>query len=580
MTDTIDVNPVRKRKPPPAPSVRGVLKEAVPVQEKTFIQCHDDAEKGDSSVHLLATESSGQSPALSFVITRTGEATYFGQLAAAALWLNRTAQKRFEPAAVEALHRIERGEMQNEAFFRLSQYHRCEIMVERRHFGPLSAPMTRPQAGSRWQVASAAEASEYLALPQDGHGSGHIAGIVTREGGTIDIRLTDEHLCHHIISAGATGSGKSNTNVNILLAAQGAYFCSLVYDMKPDYCEIDQPNDEKLAGAIMAAGLSDVVYWSLGVDNRRAGETPISVPAHELDPAKLAQVIFYRPGEEMQQEVAEQLLMGFAHNQENAGKPAWTMLDFTAWLSSAAMATAGAAGAQMPFPAVFNQQTYNAVRSKITRPGRIPSWIDAVAHQRGRPLGGAFGGGRAGKEQDATRMFADLRPRQVHVIRVRAEGDGRSYALFLDYAMRKVAALRRDQSETTPSILHLIDEAADIFKSSNRRLAQAMEGTVDEQVRKGRSLGIGFVLSSQSAGDIPERIRHNLNSVIIFRHRQPKVLQEILPEMTESTRQIASRLQPGEALVQLFKTNGLSRCRMWQSPAKLHKPQRSQASPF
>jgi DNA helicase HerA-like ATPase len=99
-----------------------------------------------------------------------------------------------------------------------------------------------------------------------------------------------------------------------------------------------------------------------------------------------------------------------------------------------------------------------------------------------------------------------------------------------------------------------------------------MEGTVDEQVRKGRSLSIGFVLSSQSAGDIPERIRHNLNSVLIFRHRQPKILQDILPEVNDATRQIAARLQPGEALVQLFKTNGLSRCRMWQSPARLHKP--------
>ena len=101
--------------------------------------------------------------------------------------------------------------------------------------------------------------------------------------------------------------------------------------------------------------------------------------------------------------------MGFAHNQENAGNPAWTMVDFTAWLSSAAMATAGAAGAQMPFPAVFNQQTYNAVRSKITRPGRIPSWIDAAAHQRRRPLGGALGGAHLGAQQDAARMFSDLR---------------------------------------------------------------------------------------------------------------------------------------------------------------------------
>ena len=103
---------------------------------------------------------------------------------------------------------------------------------------------------------------------------------MTREGGTIDIRLTDEHLCHHIISAGATGSGKSNTNVNILLAAQQASFCSLVYDMKPDYCEIDQPNDE--LDDIVAAGLQNVVYWSLGVENRRANETPSALQPTSL----------------------------------------------------------------------------------------------------------------------------------------------------------------------------------------------------------------------------------------------------------------------------------------------------------
>jgi hypothetical protein len=551
-------------------------KENHGVGTKTFIQCHDET-GDDAAVHLLATDGTEQSPALSFVITRTQEAIYFGQLSAAAKWLNRTAQHRFEAASVEALHRIERGEMKNHAFFRLSQYHCCDIMVERQNGGLLSAPMTRPQAGSRWQVASAAEAAEFLALPVDGVGIGHIAGIKTREGGTIDMRLTFDLLVHHIMSGGATGSGKSNTNVNIIRAAQATDFCTLVYDMKPDYSEIDQPNDERMSSGIFPAGLQNVVYWSLGVDKRNANETPISVAAHELDPAKLAQVIFYRPGEEMQQEVAEQLLMGFADNQEKAGNSTWTMGDFIGWLSSAPMATAGGAAGQMPFPAVFNQQTYNAVRSKITRPGRIPSWIDAASHQRRRPMGGALSGGGGTPEQYTDRIFTGLRPKQVHVIRVRAEGDGRSYALFLDYAMRKVAELRRDESENTPPILHMIDEAADIFKSPNKRLAQAMEGTVDEQVRKGRSLSIGFVLSSQSAGDIPERVRHNLNSVIIFRHRQPKILQEILPEMTDATRSIAARLQPGEALVQLFKTNGLSRCRMWQSPAKLHKPSVRQA---
>jgi hypothetical protein len=41
---------------------------------------------------------------------------------------------------------------------------------------------------------------------------------------------------------------------------------------------------------------------------------------------------------------------------------------------------------------------------------------------------------------------------------------------------------------------------------------------------------------------------------------------------SDAVRDMASKLQPGEALVSLFKTHGLLRCRMHQSPAKLFKP--------
>ena len=410
---------------------------------KIFIQCHDDP-NGDGSIHLVASDGVIQAPHLSFVITQTDEAIYFGQIKAAALWLNRTAQDRFEPSAVETLHRIERNEIHNNAFFRLSQYQCVDLMVERRN-GILSAPMTRPSAGSRWQIASAEEVSEFMMLPLQGCSIGYIAGITTREGSNIEMRLTEEILRHHILSAGQTGSGKSNTNVNIVRAAQQAAFCCLLYDMKPDYPEIHLPNDEPLPVGMMAKGLDNVSYWTLGVDKVKQGETAISVAACELDPSKLAQVIFYRPGEEMQQEVCEQLLLGFAINQEGAGNNFWTMKDFIVWLSSAAMQNPAAAGQLMPFPATFNAQTYNAVRGKVNCSGRIPSWIDA--HARGRGALGGILGGNVGQQnnQNADQLFSLLRPGAVHVIRVRAEGDGRSYALFLDYAMRKVANLRRDE---------------------------------------------------------------------------------------------------------------------------------------
>jgi len=266
--------------------------------DKTMIQIQDEPD-GDATVHLIASNNNLQAPILSFVISSTTEATYFGQLNSPAMWLNRTAQKRFDPAAIESLHRIERNEMNNSAFFRLSQYHRANLLVERRE-SVLSAPMTRPPSGSRWQIASAAEVSEFMQLPPTGHSIGHIAGIKTREGGKIEMRLTGEILSHHMLSAGQTGSGKSNTNVNIIGAAQATGFCSLVYDMKPDYSEIDQPNDEPLPPGVMPEGFRNVTYWVLGSDQIRPNETAISVPACELDPSKLAQVIFYRPGEDNQ----------------------------------------------------------------------------------------------------------------------------------------------------------------------------------------------------------------------------------------------------------------------------------------
>ena len=53
---------------------------------------------------------------------------------------------------------------------------------------------------------------------------------------------------------------------------------------------------------------------------------------------------------------------------------------------------------------------------------------------------------------------------------------------------------------------------------------------------------------------------------------QPDILKEVLPQTTDAIRSLASKLRPGEAIVSLFRTNGLYRCRMNPSPAKLFKP--------
>src|SRR5262245_41083154 len=230
---------------------------------------------------------------MSYLITQSDDGVaYFSQVQEPARWLNQNSQKRYDPASLDAVQRIDRGEYGINAYFKLSQFYCAEVLAEQQGAkGPISAPQTRPKAGSLHALAAATDCQQFLSLPE-GHTFGHAAGIRLADDGVLTIQINEEILRHHVLSAGATGSGKSNTNVQIICAAQSEGFCSLVYDMKPDYCEIDLPNDEKRAVG-MPCGLRDVQFWTLGIDKAQhpPNETAIRVRAYDPTPNDAAHAI-------------------------------------------------------------------------------------------------------------------------------------------------------------------------------------------------------------------------------------------------------------------------------------------------
>ena len=120
-----------------------------------------------------------------------------------------------------------------------------------------------------------------------------------------------------------------------------------------------------------------------------------------------------------------------------------------------------------------------------------------------------------------------------------------------------------------PKLEIIIDEASDIFRAESRHLREAASNSLAEQVRKGRSLHIGYVISVQSAGDVPERIRNNLNTTMIGRHRNMNVLREALPTAKTEMLDQADKLNPGEMFVDMFGVRSLLSCKMDRSPSKL-----------
>ena len=153
-----------------------------------------------------------------------------------------------------------------------------------------------------------------------------------------------------------------------------------------------------------------------------------------------------------------------------------------------------------------------------------------------------------------------------------SEDDARGYALFLSHLLRRAAEIRAHSIQSgnnTPEMLMIVDEAADIFKADSRYLRNAATGMLAERIRKGRSLRIGYVIAVQNAGDVPENIRHNLNTTIVGRHRHLGTLREALPTVREGLLSNADRLDPGEMLVDLFGVPSLLLVKMDMSRSKL-----------
>lgn len=201
-----------------------------------------------------------------------------------------------------------------------------------------------------------------------------------------------------------------------------------------------------------------------------------------------------------------------------------------------------------------------AIRNKLTRPGRIPSFVDPT------PASDALG------TRKLTGNINDIFQPGLNVIRI-SESHNRGYALFLSRILRRAEELRshaiQQSSNNIPELEVIIDEASDIFKANSRYLRDVATGMLTEQIRKGRSLHIGYVIAVQNAGDVPEDNRQNLNTTIIGRHRNLSALREALPTSRAGMLEQADKLNPGEMFIDMFGVRSLLLVQMDLSRSKL-----------
>ena len=539
-----------------------------------LVQIADDQGTDTEIVRLIGTGEANLVPLFTYLISEDGSEKFFLQVSSPNRNLSRFSPSPFDSIALsQMLALIEDRGYEKDALVSHVRFYEADIIAHTDGEGGPQTPFTRPSTGAVARPAETNEIERYLRLPKPdddkADGNDFRIGKLARSGDATVPIIVNEHIFnHHILVAGATGSGKSHLLANLAHVADAMGRCIILFDHKPDHQNHHEPNPEaefqqafwagQCATGDSATTSGPVHYWTLDRNDPNTQAILLEVLARELDPEILAGAIFHRAGEENQAETLATIATAYAEGKE------WTIHQLVDFIRT--KRTKEIQGLFGDADISLHGATLGAIKRKLYRPeSRIPSFIDPVS-----PMGAL--GNRTRQTGHIDQVF---RP-GLNVIRI-SEDDARGYALFLSHLLGQAVKVRAESiqsstdptSSTAPEMLMIIDEAADIFKADSTYLRAAATGMLAERIRKGRSLRIGYVIAVQDAGDVPENIRHNLNTTIVGRHRHIGVLREALPTVREGLLSSADKLDPGEMLVDLFGVPSLLLVKMDLSRSKL-----------
>jgi hypothetical protein len=477
---------------------------------------------------------------------------------------------RESPSAVAVFERILRGDISKSIFLNQVYYYRLQLIGEVTTNGRLTSVRRRPRAGSVGHAASEESVRRALDLPaiyRNKNDQNNVLGRI--HSSSIPVAVDWQAFKQHILVAGATGSGKSNTVANLIKAGQAYGACIIIYDQKPDYQHITNPNDENHlfinwnSNIIKPFALSNASKYALYQgDEKEPDEQLIAIRARDVSRDMLVEVLYPYPDEGNQRDLFGALLNHYASNNQT-----WTLVKFKQWVTEGRRDGSLARLAQTQGWGELNEKNVDATLRKMDI--RRMKWLDALEN-RVRPTapGGIFDKNTSsGKEP--TGYFEPRKyigPGKILVIRTNASG--REYGVFLTYMLREVFDLTRDKKVKCP-VVNIVDEAQDIFQSG--QASSMATSKMNEIIRKGRSKDIAFVIAAQSVSQIPDSVLTNMNTRLIHRQNSVEELRKAIPSAPKELMSNSLTFGPGEALVSIIGARSVIHSEMAPSPFELTK---------
>ena len=543
-----------------------------------LIQIADEAGTDPKIARLVGPGEDRIIPMFTYLMSEEKDRRYFVQVNAPNRNISRFSPGPFKSTTLsQMLALIEDRGYTRESLVSDLRYYEAEMLAKISANDEPEPPYDRPATATRWRVAGSREVQRYLQLTTAGNADEEVGmriGELAQSGDTaVPVLVNARTLDHHILVAGATGSGKSHLLSNLAHIGANLGRAVVLFDHKPDHQDHHHPNREARHPRGFALGETTTVprvrYWKLDPADRSPLATQLSVKAADLNTEMLAATIFHRKGEEIQAETFATITDLFS-TERKARSQTWTINNLIEYVRRTDVKVLESKVSDASIK--FNTNTVNAIKRKLLPASirmRVPSFLDASPPQSG---------GQQPKTTTKAEIDRVFEP-GLSVIRI-SDRDNRAYGLFLSHILGRGAAGRAREFEKPdgaqrlfdtpmPELMIVIDEPADIFKAQSSYLKNAATSMLAAQIRRGRSLKMSYVIAVQDAGDVPETIRHNLNSNMVGRHRHIKTLREALPTIRESLLANAGALRPGEMYAELFGTPSLMLVRLDQSRSML-----------
>ena len=546
--------------------------------EPTLIQIADDARTDPKIVRLVEPGDRPIIPMFTYLVSEDGADRYFIQVNTPNRNLSQFSPSPFASTTLsQMLALVENRGYTREALVSDLRLYEAEVLAKIDGRDRPEPAYDRPVTATTWRTATGPEVQRYLQLttaPAGAIEADRRIGELAQSGETaVPVLVTADTLDHHILVAGATGSGKSHLLSNLSHIAADMGRAVVLFDHKPDHQDHHRENPgARHPRGLALEGITDVPrvrYWTLDPTDRSTLAKQLTVKAMDLDGEILAGTIFHKKGEEVQAKTFATIADAFSAERKARGD-SWTIRELIQYVRGTD--TKALESKLNDGNIRLHTGSVNAIKRKLLPASiraRVPSFIDteetAPGGSRRRPT----------TKAEIDRVFQP----GVNVIRI-SDSESRAYGLFLSHILDRASkgrekrleppdGARRLWDKPTPELMIVIDEAADIFKAESSYLKNTTTGMLAGQIRRGRSLKMSYVIAVQDAGDVPETIRHNLNSAIVGRHRHMKTLREALPTIRESLLANAGALRPGEMYAEIFRVPSLMLVRLDQSRSML-----------